>query len=574
MLPPARVVPARPAVLHTDTLVVEHRDGDGKVVRYDFAQLPGPQPLNRSLAEVFADRCARSGGWASHKTSEQAWWALRQFVSWLADQDGPPEDLEALSASDWKRWRLSRPSGTSGRAQLRVVSSLLREHPRVSLAAQEAIAERLSRPKVVEQSFSPAEFTRLSTAARRGFRAAHLRITDNARTLTAWRRGELDAESGPWLLGEELDHLARHGDLAPVAEGCERTMRRRRAAAGFSTVTEFRKRLFLTGHEATALAVLLTVEYGFNLSAISRLPVPQATSDGGEDEHPLWRLEIHKARRGPGRQFETRNLADFGANSPGRLITQALEATQFARALLAEQHPETDRLMVWRPTIQNSTRTSASFGDAFGVLRAGVTPAMGKNWATAERLPSSPFRRGRRTSNVHLRRESGQNTQDTHDSVYVMPDARVQADAIEHIAAGVNDALSSARRAVLSARLRPKADLGDAATVTADCHDIEHSPFTAPGTTCTASFLLCLACANARIHPGHHPRLAHLHRCLEALSSVLDGDRWAARWQSAFERLEDLKAKLGPAVWAAALEEITDTDRELVDLLLKGNFER
>ncbi|MCD9193411.1 hypothetical protein [Streptomyces albireticuli] len=561
-------------MLHAGTLVVEHRDGDGKLVRYDFAVLPGAKPLKRSLAEVFAARCTRSGGWTSHKTSEQAWWAVRQFVTWLAAQDDAPKDLEGLTASTWKRWRLSRPSGPGGRAQLKLMASLLREHPRVPLAAREAIAERIGKAKPVEQSFSQAEFARLTATARRVFRTAYLRITQNARTLVAWRRGELDEGCQPWLLGEELDHLARHGDLGQAPGSAASTIRRRRAASGVDNMRQFRQRLFLTGHEATALAALLTVEYGFNLSTISRLRVPRASSDGGEDGHLVWRLELEKPRRGAGRHFETRNLADFGANSPGRLITQALEATQFARALLAEQHPEVDRLMVWRATVQNPSRVTASYGEAFGVLRVGVTPVMGKRWAQAEKLASSPFRRGRRTSNVHLRREPGQNTQDTHDSIYVLPDVRMQEQAIESIAAGVGDALASARRAVLSARLRPEADAGDVPTVTADCHDIDHSQFTAPGTACTASFLLCLACTNARIHPGHHPRLAHLHHCLEQLSSVLDPARWASRWQQTHERLEDLRARLGTAVWDQALDTVTEADRDLVDLLLKGDFDR
>lgn len=119
---------------------------------------------------------------------------VRQFVSCLAGQDDAPSDLEALTASSWKRWRLSRPSGMSGRSQLRVVSSLLREHPRVPLAAREAIAERLGKAKPVGSSFSAAEFARLTVTARRVFRTAHLRITDNARTLTAWRRSEVDAD--------------------------------------------------------------------------------------------------------------------------------------------------------------------------------------------------------------------------------------------------------------------------------------------------------------------------------------------------------------------------------------------
>jgi hypothetical protein len=82
----------------------------------------------------------------------------------------------------------------------------------------------------------------------------------------------------------------------------------------------------------------------------------------------------------------------------------------------------------------------------------------------------------------------GQHSQDTHDRHYVLPDERVRAEAIEVIAA---------------------------------CSGTRDSPWPAGDGGRGASFLMCLACPNARVHPGHHPRLAHLHEALASLRSVL-----------------------------------------------------
>ncbi len=72
------------------------------------------------------------------------------------------------------------------------------------------------------------------------------------------------------------------------------------------------------------MGVLFLAEFGWNLSVISRLKVPLATPDQGEDGHPTYRVELVKPRRGTGLHHETRNVTDHGADSPGRLITQAL----------------------------------------------------------------------------------------------------------------------------------------------------------------------------------------------------------------------------------------------------------
>ena len=141
------------------------------------------------------------------------------------------------------------------------------------------------------------------------------------------------------------------------------------------------------------------------------------------------------------------------------------------------------------------------------------------------------------------------------------------------IAAGAEDAADRARKAVLAAELRDQPVPGDAETATADCSSYHDSPYPSPDGGCGASFLTCLACPNARVHPGHHPRLAHLHEALASLRSVLPPAAWAADWRDAYDRLEDLRQRLGDGPWAQGLARVTDADRELISHLLTGTLD-
>lgn len=79
--------------------------------------------------------------------------------------------------------------------------------------------------------------------------------------------------------------------------------------------------------ELTALAVLLTDEFGWNLSVYDRMSAPVATPSARETVTVTYQVQVEKRRRGGGRWFSTENITDSGADSPGRLITWALEAT-------------------------------------------------------------------------------------------------------------------------------------------------------------------------------------------------------------------------------------------------------
>ena len=243
------------------------------------------------------------------------------------------------------------PAGAGGYHAFGLVSSLLRDDDRLQAGpVADELARRPKAPRSTLQSYGEAEFGRVTAAARRRFRAALQRINDNARSPAAVagrraRRGQRD-----WAIGEGLDILARTGDLPRYArkDGQPSIIeaRYRNAFGGDGRLTW--QRLFLTREEAVALGVLLLAEFGWNLSVISSLEVPMASPDQGEDGHPTYRIPLEKPRRGPGRHHETRNVTDHGAGSPGRLITQALQATRFARAVVDELAPGTDRLIVWR----------------------------------------------------------------------------------------------------------------------------------------------------------------------------------------------------------------------------------
>jgi hypothetical protein len=518
---------ARPEYLVADGqggLVVRHYNREGRVREYDFAALPVPAPMQASLAALFAAQCTPDR-WSVHVSSGTSWRHLQRFAEFLACQERPPRDLDELTPGMVRQWRAGLPAGTDGYHAFRVISSLLRDDARLQAGpVADELARRSTAPRSRTQSYSEADFDLVTAAARRRFRGALQRINENARHLQKWRDGAFTEGSAEWIAGEGLDILARTGDMPRYVrkDGRPGTMKTRyRNAFGRTSGAVTWQRLFLTRDEAVALGVLLLAEFGWNLSVINRAEVPLASPDQGQDGHPTYRIALEKPRRGPGRYYETRNVTDDGAGSSGRLITQALEATRFARAIVEELAPGTNRLIVWRAGIAVRRRTDQDAHPPVGRFRFGVASQAAGEWAEAEGLDGSPFRRGRRTVIALDRREPGQHSRDTHDRHYVLPDERVRAEVVEVIAAGAEDAADRARRAVLAAELRDRPVPGDAETVTVDCSSVRDSPWPAPDGGCGASFLICLACPNARVHPGHHPRLAHLHEALASLRSVL-----------------------------------------------------
>jgi hypothetical protein len=154
----------------------------------------------------------------------------------------------------------------------------------------------------------------------------------------------------------------------------------------------------------------------------------------------------------------------------------------------------------------------------------------------------------------------------------VVNEPQAQRAAVAVIAQGAAGAADAARRTVV-AKLAETRRAEDQETATADCGGFHSSPFSPGGMACGASFLLCLACPNARVTPAHHPRLAVLHQALDSLKGVLDPGTWDEDWGDARARLADLRQRLGEPVWQAAAGQSTASDRDIINDLLNGNYD-
>lgn len=545
-------------------LVVRHVNRDGHVREIDFTTLPCAEPMQRSLAALFASQCKR---WSRHGTATRKLAHLNMFVEFAIQSERPPQDVDEISAALVNAWWRKLKDTPGGRVIFGAVVTLLRLDPRLQRGpVAEELARRVPNLPRNQTSYATDELDHIRLTARRTFRSTWLRIQENAEQLERWQAGALTPGSRDWARGEALDIIVRTGDLPRYVDGS--VQHRYLHAMGGKSAELTWKQVFPDLMEATALGVLLMTEFGWNLSVINMMPTPTAGPDPGRDGYPTYTVKVRKFR---GDRFETENITDSGADSPGRLITQALQATRFARALVHSLDPGSDRFLAWRTRDPTRKITNPESRLRVGPIGLGLTGDEAAKWGRVTGI-GSPFRRGRRTVVVN-RREPTQHTQDTHERSYVLPDRRAQQAAAPIVAAGAAAALDHARKAAeLAAQLSSVRNPGHQETATADCSGTEASPVPLPGGGCGASFLLCLACENAMVHSDHHPRLVLLHQALTQARSVLPLSSWDQGWSDTHARLEQLRRRIGDGGWQHAQSRITGSDRQIVDDLLSGDL--
>ena len=561
----------RPAVLDDGGVIVVHvsEKGDQRAL-YDLSRLPVPAALQQSLAAVFARQAGPAGPWRSTASSREAWRLLSSFARWLAALKDPPGDIDQISPAIWNQWRVSRAPNAMGDRQIGKVGALLRLDSRLPADTREATLKRVAKRSATESAYTPEQFERIRQAAAASFRAAWQRISDNRRHLEAWRDGQFTEGTRDWLLGHVLDHLARTGDV-PVyireSNGTRQISGPVMAVLGGSRSEFTWQRLYLNATEVVSLATLMVISYGWNSTPVSELAVPETFPGTAPGEPVTYRVELEKRRRRQPHRYETRNLADWGPNAPGRLITRAIEATSPARDLLAAHGAPTARLLAWH------VAAPLLAADRTALIRLGFADWEIRTWRIATGEPELNLRRLRRTVTVLHRREPTQHSQDVHDSIYVLRDPAAREQAAPVIADGIADAVAHAR-AVTEARVSRDDRDSRADTATASCGDYTRSPFSPHGSPCRASFLLCLACPNALITPRHLPRLAYLHQALDALRAVLPAGTWDHDWREHHARLAHLKdSAFTPAEWTDALHAVSGADRAVIDALLSRGLD-
>ena len=571
----------RPASLDRTGLIVTLWSENGVAEGvFDFTPLPGSLQLRQQFAAAFDRKAGPGGTWRAWDTCYTGYQSVRMFLRALAAAEQPPTTAAQISPSVWNSWRLSLPATAGTRHHLVSLRSLLTQVRGLPPETLEVVDRRLApAPAPRDIAYTLQEYVRIRSAAAAVFNSAVLRIRVNREHLRRWQAGEYGAASTDWLIGEALDCLARTGDvplLAAQATGGRRLSRRHVTALGGGAPEKTWGRLFLSRSEVFAAAVLLVASESWNKSVLHLMRIPEQHAPAAADSVDVYTVHIDKPRRPVRLRHTSANLLDSGPGSPGRLLSRVVEATEPARATLAMLARPSDRLLVYRTACPSRRGQEFAFGIAKNV-KVGTE--------------SVSLRRLRRTVQVLVRKEPAQNTQETHDTVYVLGDPAGRDDAPETIARGLTDAVDHARlvgamRIVLGADAEALVELsdnpelaeaiqrGDLDTATAACTDFTHSPHNEPGLPCTASFLLCLACPNAVATRRHLPRLVYLHDGLAELHAVLDTTVWDRQWQQHFQRISALLDTHTTATERSEVRaRITDSDRMTIDRLLRRTLD-
>jgi hypothetical protein len=580
----------RPASLdETGLIVTVHGENGGTEGVFDFTPMPGAVALRREAAAAFDRKSGPSGTWRARATCRTAHRNIKAFLGWLAAREQPPATAAEITPAVWAAWRLSLPASPEGILTLTQIRGLTREMTGLPEETRKLANRRIPLgPPPKEESYSYQELAELRSTAARTFNTALVRIRANREHLRRWYAGEFAEQTDDWLTGKALDCLVRTGDV-PLSDRSNRRVRRSaRRVLGGCRPEQTWGRLFLSQTEAFAAAVLLTASEGWNRSVMDQMQVPEH-DPAAADDTDIYMVEIHKRRRPVRLRYTTNNLVDSGPDSPGRLLAQVIEATEVTRQYLELQGRPTRRLLVWRRAHPGSGGDGTATVDLFG---EGLLKNMRHcGLDLAGRPAEVSLRRIRRTVQVLIRKEPAQNSTEVHESVYRLADPAARDEAQQTIAQGLADALEHAQiivkmRMVMGddaghlIELSDDPELakaianGDYDTATGACSDFTNSPFSPPGSPCSVSFLLCLACRNAIATRRHLPRLVYLRHALQELRAAVEEAVWDQDWQEHYLRLVSLlDHHTTAAEQAAALTKATGTDRVMIDRLLRRKLD-
>lgn len=589
------------------TIVRVYPEGGRGFKDFSFHSLKVAPELQTLFAEGFALATGPSGTRRTIPSAANLFAGISTFVRLIASSPRPPARTTELRPVDLAELRMRHTaSAISALHALRVV---LRSNPEVPMPFRNALFAPLpnARRSRLSASYTKAEFRSVQRAARSDIRAALLRVRAGEVELRSWRQehgqvsGVSDRPGGPersWDRGGALNHLALFGDVPRYTSGASRGHSAIRGATkAFSS-------LFPTASEVAAMAVLLQCLTGQNLSTICNLTTRYSRADGAsQGETKVLITRGSKPRRGPRKAEMDFSLTSIPAWIEPRPIEDEKDdyVSPFGLYMIAEelcrrarQFASTDTLLVghW-----NQQRASTTNGLGFRQVTDTSCTSLWKGWTDKEgRRQRVDSKRLRRTF-LELHQRPVAHTADTLADTYLSRDGgslaanqrvvqRVLETEVERITSG-RIALALTRRDVEQAatdasgvaqrfgiRVETLRSLleGRLETVATSCIDNENGPISEPGKPCTASFLLCLGCANARSEPRQVPIQALLRQRLETLRDELPRQRWQQLYGTAAEQLDDLLKQQRADVTAAASRATTE-DAALVEALLGGRLD-
>jgi hypothetical protein len=588
----------------------EEQSGLNRV--FDLSSFPVPVELQRWTAQRLASRCGPRGGSKRTATAQGYFDVLKYFARVLAKSEPAPSGPGELTAAHFQAFRERYEDAPMAlRNYIQSLRRMMRASEELTAdARRELLRTRLptgaADGKVL--AYSDGEWQQIMTALRHDVRTCRDRIREGLRLLAAFRSADLEAGSQEEALGRLLDQFARTGDL-PRYQSPSGKQNHRPEVLGFGGAKTISGMLCLTRDESTAFALLMCALTAENFGTVKQWPAAHTRPDGGAGPLAVALVEESKPRRGPEHEHMVVALEDLPSSlrgvldvenadsrlfrSPLRLYELLLELTQVARQLSGESGAFLSCSLHSRPTTRK------------GKWNTKVHP---KHWHRTRGFPSSKdevsggkpvidVRRIRQTA-LELQRRPVAHTARTLRDHYLQRSATIQAQGRALIGKALREQVTKARTALevpvftpafleraaadpaavaaeagLEAEVLKRMLAGEQDTAVTACTDHRDSPHSAPGQPCTASFLACLDCKNARALPHQLPVQVAVHDRLLALRPNLDPSVWRVRYETPVHQLKDIVDHYTPAEQEDARRPLPPDQERLVGDLLAGRLD-
>jgi hypothetical protein len=601
------------------------RDAEGLVVRYvpespaeeprdfDFTTWTASVEMKLAFASAFAARTRPGGRVRTLSSANKTWQILRQFNDYLTELVTPPTTPAHLTRAHLHGWYLARRDHAGVNMRLCELKLTLRKMDDLSVEFLDALNERNPTrltPTGHKHNYSRAENERILGAARSDVRRAAQRIREGRELVRRFRTGELRGEPDDVRrLGKLLSYVDTHADVPRSKAGQHMP---RWWVSELGTVPDHVFRLYLSGSDVAAFAVLLVGLTGQNPSTIFRAPATHHRPDGYSGEIPSALVKLNKPRRGARQHMDVPFTAvppwaqpGMPADPAGQTYCDSLdlrspfgvyrllhELAAPARSMLG-----TDRLFVWcaltgGPGRRRGLHTTmhANMIQAWSREHALVADAPGERLIvtlqrmrlTFNELQQRPVAHTTETlANEYLARNRGNLVEYQQVVAAALAEQVMRAEtrglmltlSADDVAQARQDPSGVAARYGMDGSTLQRMLAGELDTVLGACVDQTNSPHADAGQPCRASFMLCLSCPCARAMPTHLAVQALVYDELGHRKSAVTPLRWAQRFALAHNQLGDLLERAGEVAVADARAAVTPAQRQLVQRFLNRELD-
>lgn len=539
-----------------------------------------------SIARAFADGFLRATGPGGTRRTLQSAATLhgdlRIYGSYLADHAFPPGEIGSLRPFHLKEWR--QRGDRRGTAIINALRVTLRHHPDTPESFLETLVAPLKQAPSAGQvaGYSASEFRSVRRSMRSIVRSALSRVRSLEHEVD-------DLPTDPRAFSTRqrlLHHVASTGDISRDAPSS--------APAAVPGATQIALDLFPTMIEISAAAVLLQSLTGHNIGTLLNLTSDHHRADDQSGEAPTILVRSRKPRRGRYRaeldlMFDSTDVWDEESdgrddyNSAAGVYRIIEELSGRARGLSGSTFlfvgysryrrrlRKDGSLQGCRPLEDFAQHAKHLRWEHLGVQKVGVNSQRNRR-AYLEQRQRPVDHTPRTLADTYL----------TKDATNLKSNQRIVVRALESEVSRIR-AASKVQTLTREQLVRAAAEPGPIAmdlgipvetlasliegqldTVATACVDNLASPYSPAGRACTASFLMCFGCGNARAEPRHAPVQRVLLSQLEERRREIPSEEWSRRFGELSEQVRDVLNRIGADTDAAAPP---GTEQVIADLL-------